>query len=562
MARLIRVRGAYAVLATSVLVLGVGLPAYASSSGDAQANNPQVAGDASSNSTAVFPTNKQNEPTVAVNPRDARWLIAGSNDEQQQPPCGPGPVRGSEAPANDCSFFDNVGTSGVYTSSNGGHTWANRGLLDDQPGWKSSAFVSDGDPVITYGPRPGSDGTFSWANGVRAYYASLASYKTGRSPFPPQKSPEYIAISWSDDNGLTWQGPTMATTKDNPVDFNDKEWVAVDTASSSPFFGRVYVSWTSFRQNTSEPVEVAYSIDGGASFSAPKQVSPAANTAKKGRQGSQPAVGRDGSVYVTFEQGASHVLVTSRDGGVKWSRPAPAASVADIDDPIPGANFRTNSFSSLATDPNDANRLVLAWSQNVPGAGGRIWVVRSNNKGQTWSAPVQVSTPSNGYAFFQGVSVAPNGRVDVGYQALITRNPTTFGTGNASIDSYYTNSLNHGATFSTPIKVSSRSSDPAVSAQNNLQRQFFGDYNQIVSSADKAWFIYTDSRNGAGCPAVDAYQHFLVDNGLARRGDMSDRIASRTGATPAVEPGEKPTPPVDCPARFGNSDPFVSTITP
>jgi hypothetical protein len=549
------------VIAVALLV-GIAVPAFAASSTDVQANAPQVAGDPTSNTTAVFPTNKQNEPTIAVNPRDARFLIAGSNDEQEQPPCGPGPVRGPDAPANDCSFFLDVGTSGVYTSNDGGRSWTNRGLLDDQPGWRASAFVSDGDPVITYGPRPDANGVFSWANGVRAYFASLASYKSGRSPFPPKKAPEYIAVSWSDDNGRTWSGPSIATTKDNPVDFNDKEWVAVDSSSSSPFFGRVYVSWTSFRQSTSEPVEVSYSTDGGVSFGPPNQVSPAANTLKKGRQGSQPVVGRDGSVYVTFEQGPAHVVVTSRDGGVKWTRPAVVASVADLDDPIPGANFRTNSFSSFAADPGDAGRLVLAWSQNVPGQGGRIFVVRSNDKGRTWSAPVQVSTAAQGYAFYQGLSIAPNGRVDVGYQALRTNDPSSFGTGNAWIDSYYAMSTDRGATFSRPARISAASSDPAASAQNNLQRQFYGDYNQMVSAVDRAWFIYTDTRNGLGCPAVDEYQQFLIDNGLIIRGDMVDRIATRTGATPALEPGEKPAPPVDCPVGFGNSDAFVSVITP
>ena len=102
----------------------------------------------------------------------------------------------------------------------------------------------------------------------------------------------------------------------------------------------------------------------------------------------------------------------------------------------------------------------------------------------------------------------------------------------------------------------------SVTAQNNLQRQFFGDYNQMVSSSDRAWFIYTDTRNGVGCPAVDDHQHFLLDNGLVLRGDMADRIASRTGATPAIEPGEKPAPPTDCLGQFGNSDAYVSTITP
>src|SRR5947207_15604552 len=62
-------------------------------------------------STAVFPTNKQNEPTLAVSPTDADVLIAGANDEQEQPPCGPGRVRGADALPNDCAFFPGVGTS-------------------------------------------------------------------------------------------------------------------------------------------------------------------------------------------------------------------------------------------------------------------------------------------------------------------------------------------------------------------------------------------------------------------------------------------------------------------
>src|SRR5919197_5309736 len=127
-----------------------------------QANQPQVAGDASSNTTARFPTNKQNEPSIAVNPVDARFLVAGVNDEQLQPPCGPGPVRGASAPANDCSFFPGVGTDGVYTSSDGGTTWTNRGLL---PGFSDSggSLVSDGDPELVYGPKPGGKG-FTFAN--------------------------------------------------------------------------------------------------------------------------------------------------------------------------------------------------------------------------------------------------------------------------------------------------------------------------------------------------------------------------------------------------------------
>jgi hypothetical protein len=108
--------------------------------------------------------------------------------------------------------------------------------------------------------------------------------------------------------------------------------------------------------------------------------------------------------------------------------------------------------------------------------------------------------------------------------------------------------------------VSSVSSDPAASAQNNLQRQFWGDYNTLVSKGDTAWFIYTDSRRGVGCPAVDAYQNFLITSGATIEGE--EREADRKTGKDGPEDGDKPAPPTDCPAQFGNTDAFVSVITP
>ena len=76
------------------------------------------------------------------------------------------------------------------------------------------------------------------------------------------------------------------------------------------------------------------------------------------------------------------------------------------------------------------------------------------------------------------------------------------------------------------------------------------------------WLIYTDTRNGVGCPAVDEYQQAIIGTGVVR-GDMADRIARRLGQNPyAHEPGEKPAPPEHCAGQYGNSDAFVSVITP
>ncbi len=121
-----------------------------------------------------------------------------------------------------------------------------------------------------------------------------------------------------------------------------------------------------------------------------------------------------------------------------------------------------------------------------------------------------------------------------------------------------------GGAWSAPVKISSASSDPAVSAQNNLARQFWGDYNTVVSDASGAWFISTDSRSGVGCADVDEYQKYLRDNGLATPGDMADRLSFRdTGVNPALSaPPDKPAPPTDCASQFGNTDVVVSRFVP
>jgi len=237
--------------------------------------------------------------------------------------------------------------------------------------------------------------------------------------------------------------------------------------------------------------------------------------------------------------------------------------VTDIQDPIPGANFRTNSFPTIAADSRQGSKTLYASWATRTAAGGRIVVSTSTNRGRSWSAPVTVSTPAEGYAFYQGMDVAPNGRLDLGYQALKAVSTTTYGTGNALIDSYYISlPADSAGAWSAPSKVSSVSSDPAVSAQNNLARQFLGDYNQLVSRANRAWFIYTDTRQGVGCLAVDQYQR-VIDGTATVRGDFGDRLKTRLGQNPySHEPRSKPAPPEHCAGNFGNSDAYVSVVTP
>ncbi|MGI8756592.1 MAG: sialidase family protein [Acidimicrobiales bacterium] len=464
----------------------------------------------------------------------------------------------------DCSFFPGIGTDGVYTSANGGLSWINQGLLDDQAGWKASRLLSDGDPVIIYGPQYNpTTRTFSRSS-YDAYYQSLASYKPGQQP--GNQSPEFIVVSRSSNNGATWTGPSVITNAHGHT-FNDKNAIWADKNPTSPYFGRVYFSWTQFRgtQGRAEPILTSYSADGGRTWSNPRQLSGASNNANTGgRQGSAVRTDGRGNVYVAWEDGGNQVYALSTNGGVSYSRPRVIGPVADLVDPIPGSNFRNDSFLSLASSPApDSTTLYAAWVNRTAtdGSAAELVVYRTTGAGWTKVAtPYSGSVTGSGVPFFQGLDVAATGRVDVGWQAMTAVDPSTFGTGNAAINAYASSSSAGGTAFTAPTRVSSASSDPAASAQNNLQRQFWGDYSTLVSKGNTAWFIYTDSRSGVGCPAVDAYQRFLVTSG-AQIEDEEGEGAPKAGKDGPAD-GDKPAPPTDCPAQYGNTDVVVSVITP
>jgi hypothetical protein len=76
--------------------------------------------------------------------------------------------------------------------------------------------------------------------------------------------------------------------------------------------------------------------------------------------------------------------------------------------------------------------------------------------------------------------------------------------------------------------------DPRASSQNNLVLEFLGDYVYAIATDAYGAAVWNDVRNGADCPAVDAFRQAFQDNGTATR----------------------PAPQQQCPANFGNTDIF------
>ncbi len=320
-----------------------------------------------------FPTNKQNEPSLAQNPTNPLNLIAGSNDEIGEPGC-------TNATPSSCPFVAGVQTSGFYASFDGGTTWLCQGLID------LSTFneYSFGDPSQAFDSKG------------NAYYGTLA------FPHPPTTDQLKTGlqadffVAKSTDGGCHYTSAARVSGK-SPSIFDDKDAITADSNPASPFHDNVYASWTKFVVG-GDQIFFSRSTDGGVSWSSPLPISAGYNNNHVGgRQGSAVKVGTDGTVYVVWldsvgKQAVQRISI-SHDGGKTFQdqniNVAPVTD--DFVSPVPGTSFRQDAraFPSFTIAPDGT--LYVAWANRVGDPSGGHAVVlltKSTDKGMTWSTPV------------------------------------------------------------------------------------------------------------------------------------------------------------------------------
>ena len=535
-----------------------------------------------------FPQNKQNEPGLAIDPTNPNVMAAGSNDEIDNLPC-------DEA---DCAFTPGVGDSGIYFSFDGGVSWtqptyqgysgrdgsAGPGPIGTLPNYYENGLVSDGDPVLAYGPKPNGNGGFTYANGARLYYANLT------SNFPeggPVKGFEAIAVSHTDDvqaaaggDQSAWSDPVLAS-KQSGTSFSDKEAVWADNASSSPHFGNLYTCYTHFRSVSGPPelIFFARSTNGGKSFQKAYHLSPAYNSnANPGRQGCAVRTDSKGNVYVAWEDTVKKQsvfrLAVSTDGGKTFGKPKTVADVTDVGqfdslrsisfDGIAGA--RTSSFPSLdiangAPTGNGApNTIALGWSDGSDGVNHEHALVQlSGNGGQSWSNPRQVEA-SGDRPDFAFIGISPDGTdLYTVYDAFVDpfREDTTSTRRFQGVTRHSNvNGTNLGATTTLDRGAIG---DARASSSNALIDEFIGDYNTVVATNDGAVSVFNDARDAAVCPAINEYRQDIVDEGGAGEFGEVDERGVDADQEPAAE-GDTPAPPTDCPPTFGNTDIWSAAV--
>jgi len=454
-----------------------------------------------------------------------------------------------------------VGNSGVYFSTDRGVHWTQPSFKESAsgvgscegrvihtlPGYCEQNLESFGDPNLAVGPARGSDGRFSFANGSVTYYGNLAFAASGLGV-------PAMAVSRSADDGASWRAPVIvSSSSDNPVDFNDKDYIWADANPNSPFFGNVYASWTLFigagrfgKSNTfsPEPIVFARSTDGGQTWSHIIRLSQSANNgAVGGRQGSLIRSGPDGTVYVFWLGAINHhseqLVAVSHDGGNTFGGPMPVAAVNDIPSPLGGSSFRDNSFPSADVN-QQTGALYVVWAneEGTPPT-ALIKFTESGDGGLSWSTPKTVGGAAGvANAFFPSVAASPDGsNVFVAWPAQTWKaNGTPPGPG--IVRQFAAFQVRTHGVWGGAHLLSTAFGDPDGSSTNSLGAQFLGDYATAVADNSTGWFVWTDTRNEAACSAVDAF---------------------RAGTAP------KPNPDTACPPSpsgqlFGNSDIFVGAV--
>lgn len=557
--------------AALALLAGSGLAAL---SGSAGATGTPGALVTTGSPPSPFPQNKQNEPGLAMDPTNSSVLVAGSNDEIDLGPCK----------ANSCPFTPGVGVSGVYFSTDGGSTWSQPtytgysyrtgspvvgGPIGTVPNFYEAGLVSGGDPELAFGPRPDGHGGFTYGNGSRLYYASLASNFPGTST---TQGFEAVTVSHADDlaaaaagSNAAWSAPVIES-KQNAALFSDKDSITADNAASSPYFGNVYVCNVAFRgvgAGAPEPVIVGRSTDGGDSFTT-QQVSAATNNNQTGgRQGCALRTDSHGNVVLVYsgysKQLASNVFYQqiSTDGGQTFSRPTVAAVTAGIGqlDPVQGrytidgvAGSRTDVFPSLdiangaPTGSDATNEIVLAWADDRAGTNQeKAYLEYSTDGGRSYSAPTAVSDLTEGRANQPAVAIAPDGsEIYLAYNAYQQPWEMSTSTSRSMNGVLRDAAVTGGVPGAFSTAATGAVGDPRGSSANNLAFEFLGDYNYVVASRTGGVAVLNDVRSAVDCPAVDAYRQSLAN-----------------GA-----PIAKPAPGTACPTGFGNSDIYSYTATP
>jgi hypothetical protein len=298
------------------------------------------------------------EPSIAVNPKNPMNIVAAS-------------------------VLNNV-----YSTKDGGATWRKTEV--------TSSFGVYGDPSLI---ADGS-GTF--------YFFHLSDPTGGKGGYDSEKL-DRIVVQRSDDGGETWNDGAFVGLN-HPKD-QDKQWPAIDSK------GNLTLTWTQFDTYGSKDSNCHSNILMSTSKNGSKWTEPIVLSQIPGNcvdndstaMGAMPATTFDGKMFVAWALNQKIFLDRSFDGNLWLSNDIQILDqTGGWDLKIPGHD-RCNGLPVLMTDKSKSGYrgyLYLVWADQRSGKDNTdVWFSRSNNYGDNWSSPLNLSLKNDNHQYLPWMTI-------------------------------------------------------------------------------------------------------------------------------------------------------------
>ncbi len=332
----------------------------------------------------------------------------------------------------------------IYYSSNGGQSWTKSNfnsqniLSQDFPG---QLAAGGGDPV------------FAWDKNGRVYFSWIY---LSLNPTSLDTGWFVLNYAYSDNDGQTWTVPpgtdhfigTGALDLLSQSVFNigdgvcDRQWMSVDN-SNGPRQGTLYCSFMLMPADQTQ-----FNLFG----TAVKAKAPNSNTfgpatmAFSGQtQFANVETDNNGVVHVSFADLLTDQIkhASSSDGAQTFSADHLVGNGFNLFGAGGFIHDRENSATNMAVDGN--NNLHVVYS-SFPGGAVKSFYVNSTNGGNTWNTPVDLGSLFNGQNPLMPVVAASGTGVSISLSVIDNNDSARY---------FQVHTNDNGQTFSTPVQLSS-----------------------------------------------------------------------------------------------------------
>lgn len=355
-------------------------------------------------------------------------------------------------------FGGGAANIGWARSADGGATWTN-GFLPGTTTVVGGSFSAISDPAVAFDRRHNV-----WL------ISSLGILSSGS---------RRVVTSRSTNGGLTWSNPVATSTTGNP----DKNWIACDNTTTSPFYGNCYTEW----DNTADGnrIKMQTSNNGGQTWG------PARNTGDNATGlGGQPLVRPNGTVLVPMDNANQSQIRSFRsvDGGASWRATVLVSSVSRH---AVAGGLRTSPLPSAEMDAAGTAYVVWQDCRFRSSCTSNDIVMSKSTSETTWGSVTRVpidATSSTVDHFIPGLGVdrstsGASARIGLTYYYYPTAACTS---ATCQLNVGFISSTNGGTSWGTATNVAASMSLSWLA--NTSQGRMVGDYiSTSVPPGGRAW---------------------------------------------------------------------------